>query len=76
MFCYFLILVMIFGGSMFSHRLLMWCLGCCLELLGFLENAAALFVGASGVKLEAAVTKWVANGVGTIFFGLSQMNRI
>ncbi|CAL1141621.1 unnamed protein product [Cladocopium goreaui] len=25
------------------HLLLMWCLGCCLELLGFLENAAALF---------------------------------
>jgi len=25
------------------HMLLLWCLGCCLELLGFLENAAALF---------------------------------
>ncbi|CAK9060537.1 unnamed protein product [Durusdinium trenchii] len=25
------------------HLLLIWCLACCLELLGFLENAAALF---------------------------------
>ena len=27
----------------YVSRLLMWCLACCLELLGFLENAAALF---------------------------------